>query len=74
MAELRWVGSGLRQDLVPTDEEAISVAEVATLYTADAESRDLLQRAVRTTALPQGWRDYFRTRLWQPTADYASVE
>lgn len=59
------VGAGDPIDLVPTDEQAISVAEVATLYTADADSRDLLQRAARTAALPQGWRDYFRQRLWE---------
>jgi len=29
------------------------------------ESRDLLQRALRTAALPQGWRDYFGTRIWE---------
>ena len=62
------VGAGDGIDLVPTDEQAISVAEVATLYTADAGNRDLLQRAVRTAALPQGWRDHFRTRLWDADA------
>ena len=59
------VGAGDPIDLVPTDEHAISVAEVVTLYTADADSRELLQRAVRTAALPQAWRDYFRTRIWE---------
>lgn len=59
------VGAGDPIDLVPTDAQAVSVAEVATLYTADAANRDLLQRAVRTAALPEGWRDHFRTRLWE---------
>jgi MOSC domain-containing protein YiiM len=59
------VGAGDPIDLVPTDEHAISVAEVVTLYTADADSRELLQRAVRTAALPQAWRDHFRTRIWE---------
>jgi len=59
------VGAGDPIDLVPTDEHAIGVAEVVTLYTADADSRELLQRAVRTAALPQAWRDHFRTRLWE---------
>ena len=59
------VAAGDSLDLVPTDEHAISVAEVVTLYTADANSRELLQRAVRTAALPQAWRDHFRTRLWE---------
>jgi MOSC domain-containing protein YiiM len=59
------VGAGDPIDLVPTDEHAIGVAEVVTLYTADRDSRELLQRAVRTAALPQAWRDHFRTRLWE---------
>jgi MOSC domain-containing protein YiiM len=49
----------------PADERAITVAEVVTLYTADADSRELLQRAVTTAALPQAWRDHFQTRLWE---------
>lgn len=59
------VAAGDPLDLVPTDDHAISVAEVVTLYTADADSRQLLQRAVRTAALPQAWRDHFRTRIWE---------
>lgn len=34
-------------------------------YTIDDDSRELLQRAVKTAALPQGWRDHFQTRLWE---------
>jgi MOSC domain-containing protein YiiM len=59
------VAAGDPLDLVPTDDHAISVAEVVTLYTADADSRQLLQRVVRTAALPQAWRDHFRTRIWE---------
>jgi MOSC domain-containing protein YiiM len=59
------IGAGDPIELVPTDEHAISIAEVVTLYTADADSRELLQRAVRTAALPQAWRDHFRTRIWE---------
>jgi len=63
-----YMAAGDRIDLLPTNEQAISVAEVTTLYTADADNRDLLQRAVQTAALPHGWRDHFRSRLWEADA------
>lgn len=47
----------------PAAEHAITVADVVTLYTADADSRELLERALMTVALPQGWRDHFQRRL-----------
>jgi MOSC domain-containing protein YiiM len=59
------VGAGDAIDLVPTEEQAVSVAEIAALYTADRDNLDLLQLAVRTPGLPEGWRDHFRKRLWQ---------
>ena len=48
----------------PAAGDAITIAEVASLYTADADNRELLRRAVQTAALPQGWRDHFQRRLW----------
>ena len=62
------VGAGDPVDLVPADAQAISVAEIVTLYTADAANQELLQRASQTVALPQGWRDYVLTRLWEADA------
>lgn len=50
------------------DEEAITVADVVGLYSADAANQDLLRRASELQALPDGWRDYFRKRLWEPDA------
>ena len=47
---------------------AITVAEIVGLYTADAANQDLLRRASELSALPEGWRDYFRKRLWEPDA------
>ena len=62
------VGAGDTIEWVPTDEEAVSVAEVAALYTADTANRDLMQRAVQTAALPQAWRDYFLKQLGEADA------
>lgn len=59
------VGAGDSVGQLAADARAISVAEVVTLYAVDANNRELLERAVRTTSLPQGWRDHFRTRLWE---------
>jgi MOSC domain-containing protein YiiM len=50
--------------LVSTDEQAIGLAEVVTLYSADRDNQDLLRQAIGTAALPEAWRNHFRTRLW----------
>src|SRR4051812_32925624 len=62
------VAAGDWIDLIPTEEPAVTVADVAALYTADSDNRDLMERAVRTAGLPQNWRDHFRTRLWKAEA------
>ena len=49
-------------------ELAISVADIVGLYSADAANQDLLRKASGLSALPEGWRDYFRKRLWEPDA------
>ena len=53
-------------ELLSRGEQAVSVADVVSLYTADAANQDLLRRASELPVLPQGWRDYFRKRLWEP--------
>jgi len=49
-------------------ELAISVADIVGLYSADAANQDLLRKVSELSALPEGWRDYFRKRLWEPDA------
>jgi MOSC domain-containing protein YiiM len=49
-------------------DEGLTVADVVNLYTVDAENQELLRRATRSSVLPEGWRDYFRKRLWEPDA------
>jgi MOSC domain-containing protein YiiM len=60
------VGAGDPFELLARDEHAITVADIVSLYTADAENQDLLRRASELPSLPNGWRDYFRKRLWEP--------
>jgi MOSC domain-containing protein YiiM len=44
----------------------LTVSEIVSLYRQDADNQDLLRRASELVALPAGWRDYFRQRLWEP--------
>jgi MOSC domain-containing protein YiiM len=49
-------------------DPAITIAEIVQVYSADAANQDLLRRASELPALPEGWRDHFRKRLWEPDA------
>jgi MOSC domain-containing protein YiiM len=57
------IGAGDSIEWTQTDEPAVTVAEVVTLYTSGGENQGLLQRAIDTPALPQAWRVYFRRRI-----------
>lgn len=48
------------------DEVGVTVADIVRLYTADEAEQELLRRASELPALPEGWRAYFRKRIWQP--------
>ncbi len=48
------------------DEHGLTVADVVRLYAADEANQSLLERASQHPALPAGWREYFRKRLWEP--------
>jgi MOSC domain-containing protein YiiM len=52
--------------VLPATQPSITVAEIVRLYTADEGDQGLLRRASELPALPDGWRDYFRHRLWEP--------
>lgn len=49
--------------VISRDEQSLTVADLVALYTADAPDPDLLRRASELHALPESWRDHFRTRL-----------
>jgi MOSC domain-containing protein YiiM len=59
------LGAGDPIDLTPTGEQAVTIAEIAALYTTERQNQDLLDRAIRTPALPEAWREYFRVQLSQ---------
>jgi MOSC domain-containing protein YiiM len=45
-------------------DNGITITDIVNLYTADSENQELLRRATGLSALPDGWKDYFRKRLW----------
>jgi MOSC domain-containing protein YiiM len=45
------------------DQHGVSIADIARLYTAKEPDESALRRAVAVTALPDSWREYFRSRL-----------
>ena len=55
-------------ELTARGDHDVTVADIAALYTRDADNQVLLRRAVDLPALPESWRDYFRKRLWEPDA------
>jgi MOSC domain-containing protein YiiM len=60
--------SGASIELTRRSDHDVTVADIAALYTRDADNQVLLRRAVDLPALPESWRDYFRKRLWEPDA------
>jgi MOSC domain-containing protein YiiM len=62
------VGAGDPVTVITHDNNALTVADIVGLYAADSANQELLRRASELPALPEGWRDYFRKRLWKPDA------
>jgi MOSC domain-containing protein YiiM len=60
------VAAGDSIELLAHDEHGVTVADIVSLYTADATNQELLRRVSELPALPAGWRDYFRKRFWDP--------
>jgi MOSC domain-containing protein YiiM len=53
-------------ELLKRGAGGVTVADVVNLYGRDAASQELLRRVSDLPSLPEGWRDYFRKRLWNP--------
>ena len=50
------------------EEGGVTIFDIVNLYTLDSENQELLRRATGLAALPDGWKDYFRKRLWDADA------
>lgn len=60
------VAAGDSVDVVATDENSMTVAEIVALFKSRAPDRGQLSRAVGLLALSESWRQNFRRRLTQP--------
>ena len=50
------------------DSDGITIAEMNRLFVRDKYDRDLLHKALNSSALPEHWREYFAPRLERPGA------
>ncbi len=62
------VAGGDSIELRDREETGVTIADIVNLYTSDSENQELLRRAAELVALPDGWKDYFRKRLWDADA------
>jgi MOSC domain-containing protein YiiM len=60
------VGNGDSLDLVSRNQDGVTIAEVNRLFVREKYNRDLVQKAIATTDLPETWREYFLHRLKGP--------
>lgn len=63
------VVAGNDVSVIARHPDAISIADVVSLYASDSDNQQLLERVSKLEALPEGWRDYFHQRLWQPDSE-----
>jgi MOSC domain-containing protein YiiM len=57
------VGAGDEIRLLGREETQISIAEVNEIYAAKSPNREILERSLQVTSLPEPWRHRFRARL-----------
>jgi MOSC domain-containing protein YiiM len=62
------VARGEPIELLAKQESGVTITDVVNLYSTDSRNQGLLRRATESPALPQGWKDYFRKRLWDADA------
>ncbi len=60
------VENGDSFEMISQDREGITIAEMNRLFFRERYNRNLLQKAIATSALPEDWREYFLPRLSGP--------
>ena len=53
------VGAGDKIEFIEHDKNNVAVADITRLYVSEKDNIELMQRAVKVKALPEGWRGYF---------------
>lgn len=57
------LGAGDSLELIPTEDDRVTIAELFGLFRHDGVDPKLLLRASRLSALPEDWRERFKERL-----------
>lgn len=57
------VGAGDHFELIEKDPHDVRVSDITRLYARDKSNAGLLRRAIEVEALPESWRDHFRSQL-----------
>jgi MOSC domain-containing protein YiiM len=57
------VEAGDSFEFLSRDQEAVTIAEMNRLFVYEKYNRTLLEKAIKSSALPEDWRDYFLPRL-----------
>lgn len=57
------VGAGDEIELMGRDENNVTVADITRLYAKDKDDVERMRRAIALEALPESWRNHFRTQL-----------
>jgi MOSC domain-containing protein YiiM len=57
------VAPGDSFELLSREQQGITIAEMNQIIVADRYNRDLLEKALNTSALPESWQQYFARRV-----------
>ncbi len=57
------VGAGDPIIIIKKDTNRVAISDVVRMYASDRENINMMQRAVKVEALPEGWRDYFLEQI-----------
>lgn len=60
------VSTGDSFEVLSREGQGITIAEMNHLFADDRYNRELLEKAIASSALPEDWRDYFRKRIPSP--------
>jgi MOSC domain-containing protein YiiM len=56
------IGPGDEIEMIGKSGDGLTVADVVELFTSKAKDREVLRRAMGSSALPRSWKDYFAER------------
>ncbi len=62
------VAAGDAIEYVHQEDGGVTISDIVDLYVSDFANQELLRRASELAALPDSWKEYFRTRLWDADA------